>query len=535
MALVLGARAVDWRFLLPSPVGGGAGGLRLRLVARRPGLDRLLRELGGWDDVTVGFGDEGDEGDVDAAAVLTNRPDDVVRAARTVRPGGVVYCEIDRGRLDGIAASPARLRRRLAEAGLETTLYWRRRQGGYDTVLLPLDVPGAVRWYLTDLMDPRRLRRRAARRVLLHLARRPRTLGAVVRRYALVATAAEPGPAHGLAPAVLAPAVLAPAVLATAAGASERPVVLARGQGAWSRVVLLPFGPEDAHPRRVIKLPRTAEHNDATTREQHTLARLRAHLGGRPAAEVPEPVGLTHWHGLAVGVETFVPGRPLSFAGPSRRQTQGDWLAAAVDWLAGLHHATLEAVVPVEETSARAHLDRPVVDALALLPDGEEGLRETFAARSATQAGLRLPVVLQHADVTPRNLRWDGRTFSLVDWESARSGPALCDLLYLLLHWQWPGLSGFAGDPDEVFRAVFAQSEGLPAVTAASLVGRYCEAMGVDRRLVPALLLVTLGQQALDRADRVRDGGGDPALDDNVYLSLLVAALRSADRLPAWL
>jgi aminoglycoside phosphotransferase (APT) family kinase protein len=148
--------------------------------------------------------------------------------------------------------------------------------------------------------------------------------------------------------------------------------------------------------------------------------------------------------------------------------------------------------------------------------------------------GVTVPIVWQHCDLTPHNVRWDGRRYSVVDWEAARPGPALCDLFYLLLHWPWSNLPSFGEAPDEVFRQVFLEPAQVPAQAAAHQTGRYCAALGIDAALVGPLLVHTLAQQALDRAERVRDSGDDAAADHNLYADLLERTMKATERVPAW-
>jgi len=48
--------------------------------------------------------------------------------------------------------------------------------------------------------------------------------------------------------------------------------------------------------------------------------------------------------------------------------------------------------------------------------------------------------------------------------------------------------------------------------------------------LLPALLLRMLSQQALDRADRIRDIGLDPADDENLYADLFCRVATAGGR-----
>lgn len=496
------ARRLDWRFLLPT--GGDMPLERLRLLGGDASTAELIVALGVAGTVVTAT----DPGPVDAVVCLSGEPQDLERLLAGLRPGGVFYGEVDRGSRRTIGWSASRLDRRLRRAGFRTTVYWRRRRGGHDNLFLPLDAPGAVPWYLRDVIDDRgRLRRLVSGALRLLVRGNGHRLGLLARRYSVVGAAGSAGSPRG--------GLVSPALLGTG-DTNVVPAVWAGGEGAWSRVVLLPFGPTDLQPLEVLKLPRTREHNGATEREQRTLARLRPALTSDLAAGLPSARGLRTWSDLCVGSESFVPGRPVGFL----RQTPGSALEAAVDWLIRLDSATLEALTGDSPPSTRQIFDetfRTTVETLRLRLDVDDVCRRFGVQRVGERP---VPWVWQHGDLTPFNLRWDGSRYSLVDWESARPGPALCDLLYLLLHWQWQDLPRFGVAPAEVLDAVFLSGRGHPAGSTSEQVRRYCAALGVDDALVPSLLLRMLSQQALDRADRVRDIGLDPAEDHNLYADL---------------
>ena len=473
------ARDVDWRFLLPAPPGGFPA-RRVRLLGAAGGTAQLLVDLGVALEITeTGPMDHRDTADV--TVVLDGDGATIARATAAVPPGGVVYIAVDRRRPGQQVQSPGRLNQRLRQQGLRSTTYWRLRAKDRDTVFVPLGAQGAVPWFVREVMDDRGSSRKLVKRVLLLGSRgSSRQIGAVIRHYAIVAVSPT------TRTAALTPDLLVPEQ--SSAPGDLLPLVLARGQGAWSRVVLLPFAADATQPSCVVKLAREAEHADATKREQRTLKELTDRLPTALTGTVPEARGIRTWSGLTVGTEQFLPGRPLAFwAAPAA--AEGDpRLDRAVDWLVALHLTTT----------------------------------------------VRAPVALQHGDLTPRNVRWDGRRVSVVDWESARFGPGLCDLLYLLLHWMWPGESAFDRDPEAVLDLVFGDPAGPVGALASHQVRRYCAALQVDQHQVPALLVAMLVRQALDRAERVGASGADAALDDNLYARLLVRAAQYPGALPSW-
>lgn len=522
------ARRLDWRFLLPTADDQALDSLRLLSDDRT--LADQMTELGLARKVVIGT--QGTER-VDAVVSLSGSPAEMTIAVATLRPGGTFYCEIDRARLRHAGWSPSRLSRHLQSFGLVTAAYWRRRRGQRDSLFLPMDVPGAVPWYLRELVDDSGARRRLGQRALSAFIRQDgRRLGLVARRYSLTGVVRAPDEAARERPAVT------PGLLAVDTDDLVLPAVLARGEGPWSRVVLLPFGRTDRQPRDVVKLPRTAEHNWATEREQRALTHITRLLPPELEGTIPEAKGVRTWSGLCVGTESFLPGRPLAFpaVSSSGRSISASRLEGAVAWLIDLHLATRVGDVSADHPSAVEILDEPLYRMVHLLDlpavfDGNS-LCERYGAASAI--GSSIPIVWQHCDLTPHNVRWDGRRHSVVDWEAARTGPALCDLVYLLLHWKWDDMPPLGIAPAEVFRRVFMSRQQWPALMASEQVRRYCTAVGVDPRLTEPLLLNMLTQQTLDRADRIRHSGGDPNDDNNLYGELIYLMLGATGSVPVW-
>ncbi|HEX2175491.1 MAG TPA: phosphotransferase [Nocardioidaceae bacterium] len=515
-------RSLDWRFLLP-PGDGRPFGV-LRLLAGDPCVAGRVAGLGlARETVTT----SDDDRPVDALIALGGRPDAVLRAARTVRPGGVLYCHVDRLDRRTLRWSPRRYREALQALGFDTAVYWRRRQAGKDTLFVPVDFAAPGPWFVEEAMGDRRPARRMVRTVLRLLMRGDgRHLALLAGRYAVVGVArtSSQHPAGS--------AALTPAVVLTDQDQPRPSIVLARGEGAWSRVVFLVFDPQGEQPSLVVKVPRKPEHNYATEREHRTLATLGDLLQGDDlAATVPRSLGVRYWAGLAVGTETFVPGRPLAFGSRADGHDDTARLHRAVGWLIDLHRATRAGEVDLSSADA-ALLDERLLDVMGLHGLARSRVQRLLLPETAPPATV--PLVWQHCDLTPRNMRWDGFRHSVVDWEAARVGPALCDLLYLLLHWSWPGGVPFGSAPQRVFDEVFAITGNEPAERAQRQVRRYCDALGVAPHLVPVLLAAMLGQQALDRVERISDSGGDPVQDDNVYAALLQSVLARGEPVPAW-
>jgi thiamine kinase-like enzyme len=132
----------------------------------------------------------------------------------------------------------------------------------------------------------------------------------------------------------------------------------------------------------------------------------------------------------------------------------------------------------------------------------------------AAAAGAELPIVHCHRDLGPWNVLVEGDGVRVIDWEVARDGPALTDLVYASIHWTFEAHS-LANEADRrrELRRLFSGQEngdaGPSSVRAA--IRRSIDALRIDQRLVPPLVVLTMVGQALDRFDRLaRVGRADP-------------------------
>ncbi|WP_377640275.1 phosphotransferase [Oryzobacter terrae] len=499
-------------------------------AARVSATADLCRALGVADEVVEHRPDQpagpddgrgGPGGPVGLVVALGSAWPDVLAVLPALGPGGVLYWEAD-----GRAGAWASLRR-LRRVGMTATAYRRRRHGEHDTLFLPLGPREAARWYVDELADDSGTARRVARRLATSSGAAIRgALGAVGGPVSWVAVRGE----GDLTPGVLVDLDLGGVPSGPGDAGPTLPVVLTRGEGEWSRVVLLPFDDRDRSPRAVVKLPRLARHGEATLRERRLLAELAQTLPEPVRASVPVPLGGGSWQGLPVAVESYLPGRPLGHRGRAEDDPGRAELLRAAAWVAALHRPTRppSAVAP----SLDATLDEAVASCgLVLGPE----VRGRFG--DAALRGTELPRGYQHGDLTPTNLRVAGGGvagggLSAVDWESGRAGAPLTDLLYLLLHWPWPGHPDLGTAPDDVLRAVFLRTDGTPARTAQAVVTAYLGQLDLPRHVVGPLLAHMLALQAVDRAGRVASSGDRPV--GNLYADLLGSAVTAPEGSTWW-
>ncbi|HWN40714.1 MAG TPA: aminoglycoside phosphotransferase family protein, partial [Thermoanaerobaculia bacterium] len=291
------------------------------------------------------------------------------------------------------------------------------------------------------------------------------------------------------------------AITAVAGPAEDvpRPVLLTHGV---ERVILLPFPPD-----MVIKVPRDPAFNAKTVREQETLAQIRSLLDAETARALPEPRGTERYGEVVASVESYAPGRSMVLTGGRESD-----LHLAGEWLTRFH---LQTTLRREPWDGREVAES--FDSFNATP-AEKALFDLALARSRELSGVPFPIVWRHRDFTPWNLLrdWGGR-LSVLDWEGAQPGLALCDLLHFVSHWD--ELAAGAATPEARLRAF---SLGVPA--SRRLVTRYCDRLGIDTRFIPLLRVYTRVEIALRNPGRTFDAEYVSALAERIPEELRRAA-----------
>jgi glycosyltransferase involved in cell wall biosynthesis/aminoglycoside phosphotransferase (APT) family kinase protein len=490
-------RAADWRFLLPRPASGrfdhlvvlGASPAMLRELAHREVAHELSSTLP-------------NDGSASAAVVLPGAAVAAEALAAALRADGVAYVEVDRRRSGQRRSSPRGVVRSFGEAGLTVQrVYAVERSDLAPSRYLAVDDSAPMRWFLRDVYRPMTAAQWLAgivKRALLRAAPRGRALQPVLRGYGIVATMRSGAPAplalHALPQGVTLP--------------PRAPLALLAEGG--DRVVVLPFAHGASRPTVVIKVPRRAALRERTGNEQSRMAELRASLPRELARAIPEPLGLVQNEEIYAAAERALPGRTLlaSSGGwrASRRRQLAD-LQLAGDWIAAFHAATI-----VERRPWSAAETADWVDALFERFDAAYGLepaerRLHAAARdyAASLEGIVVPVAWSHRDYAVWNLARDGDRLAVLDWEGARIGPPLCDMLHLATTWRMVvGHTVGAHAEVESFRRIFVEPDARDraAAVAIAAVRRYLERLALDERLVPMLTLHHRLELVVRRADQ---------------------------------
>ena len=425
--------------------------------------------------------------------------------------------------------TPARAERELEAAQLTPTgAYWVKPGFPRRHMYLPLSAPGAFRWYLDTLYRTPTMLRRLVKSAARALASAFNSLNLFAPCYAVTAVRGA-GVPNARQPALI--TLARDAELWSDADALQ-PVLLASGEADWNRIVLLLFKPGADAPSVAIKMPRIASFNEQVEWEHRVLTDLNRTA---PRPSVPQS-SLFHWNGLAVCAETCVTGSSLNSRVGSSAAGALEDLKLTSAWLQNFNEQTSE------PASARAWFEAHLVDRLCSryaamfgLSAREAHLFEALERALDTIDGHTLPIVWQHTDFGPWNVYRDGAKISVIDWEVARRGPALSDLLYFATHWS----RAAASRTTEAQRLRHFEDLFLTSVPSGPIgyaihreVGEYMRRLGVEPVLFPFILVYMLLEQAVERAERLGRLGTDvPARTDNIYCEYLAVVARHSDRL----
>ena len=469
------ARRADWLHLLPTPEAGWQ-----RLVVL--GADEATRALvaaAGLANSVAFHGDDAPTADAlvvldDAAAVpehLARCPD--VRAVLVV----------DRRR----GPHRARLEQALVAAGLDAVeRLWPVPDAERPRRHVPIDHPGALRWYLTHLLVETGPAARLVRAALPSVARRvPGLLLAALPAVVLVASR---GPTR-----------------------TGRSLVLTSGNDRWSRAVSCEFPEGASDPTVVEKAPTERAGNDTVLGEQRTLYALRDALSPAMRATVPEPLGYVSRGAVVVGRETAVPGTALS--AQAGRGDPGAAIAALEDTAAWVGRLT-------EETATTSPWDPARLDDWLRAPAARrqewrghdprlDRLVDAVCAEAGSLAGsgATVPHAWTHHDLGPWNVVWRPDGVGVVDWEAAQPPapdrtPPHTDLVYLANYW----LHVAGGFHDPVAHRAAARRLWTDVRASDQLVLAARRVAGrpfVDGKTPAPLLAVAVVHTWLDQANRI--------------------------------
>ena len=322
-----------------------------------------------------------------------------------VAPSTVAKAAFDAG--PRMAVLEGRLPRGVRPSGVHVARFLARPRIEEAALLVPLDDPLTARYAIEhwSVVDRRwkRLRKLVARELAAH-GRLPH-----LRQTVLVAS-------REAAP---------PFMISEAAARLGLPrevrAVLMLGQGdALSRNVFHLFPRGETSPAWVLKFSRVPGNPEPFEREERGLE-LARRADDVVGSRAPRLLGRFEHEGLPASVETAAVGHRLRelLLAPGSRAAKLRRIDAVAAWALQLALATASSPDRLERE--RDRLEHEVV--LAWPP----------AAAGLVADLPRLPGVLQHNDLGSWNLAFEGDSFTVLDWESARDhGLPLWDLFYFL-------------------------------------------------------------------------------------------------------
>ena len=514
-------RQVDWRFLLPAPDGAFE---RLILHGGSPALEATVRDLGLAAEIVS---DPTDPVAGEAVIALAGASVSPERLTAEVADTGALYWEIDRRLPGNLVLTPARVFERLAASGLTpTAAYWVKPGFPERQMYLPIASPAAFRWYLNTLYGTHTRHRRILKRLLGAVAGTGR-LGTVAPCFVVTAVRG----------AVRPPALVEAVGAAQAWGEGKaHPVLLASATAEWSRVALLLFGDDEAAIPTLLKLPRIDAFNAQVAWEHRVVQTLHRKLSPSLRGSIPTS-RLTEWNGLTVATETYMTGAALSSrVGRTTIEALED-LRLAASWLAAFHHETT-----VDRATGSGWLKQHLVTGLCReyaqtfrLSTAESHLFEVVGRSAAACALASLPLAWHHTDFGPWNVYRDGNDLRVIDWEVARVGPVLADLMYFAAHWS-AAVRNLTTDAERIAHCVSllctrTAADPLSRAIREELAG-YMHRVGLHASLFPFVLVYTFVEQALDLAQRFASIGADAAdRDGNTYVGYVHALAEHTDTL----
>jgi glycosyltransferase involved in cell wall biosynthesis/aminoglycoside phosphotransferase (APT) family kinase protein len=505
------AGAADWRFLLPRPASG-----RYDRLAVPGAPDQLLDTLSAMGLAAEVTGVLPSDHSASAVVVLpgTLLPARALRGA--LADGGALYIETDRRAVGCFWRTPGSWKRDLDALGVRVTgVYAVGRRGLAPRRYVALDEAAPGLWFLRSAYRPVTATQSGAGLVasaLLMMRLHRVVLQRIIPAYAITAVVGhEP----------TAPMVLLRDTMQNITVHPEGEHVVLFGDGG-DRVVALPFAASAPEPAMVIKVPRSPAFGARTENEQARMRQLRGSLPPDLARAIPEPLGLFGSHdSLAAAEAAAPPGRTLLASsgrwGASAKRRIAD-LELATEWLADFHAATAAGWHDWGPCQTEKLVNAAFASYFAAYGELplEQALRDTAMTYARTIAGVSIPSICQHRDYAVWNLvraATHGRDeLSVLDWEGARMGPPLCDMLHLVTSWDMAiRRPGDMRDEMTNFGALFLEPPDGDVYRAAArrAIRRYLQRVAIDDRLVPVLLLHHTLELAIRRAEQITDRAAD--------------------------
>jgi hypothetical protein len=497
-------RRLAFRLLLPS---AAAAPRRMVLLGADEVLLRAARSSGVAEIVSDRLGHEPSSPPADLIVVLAEaRRPRAADIARELAPHGAVWWETDRRRRGSRRATPRRLAAEMADNGLVVTdSYLLKPDAVRAEWYVPIGQGRALRWFLDGLYAPSSARQLLSEAIV-------RFVGRLGRR--AVATLA---PFHGLvithAGRASRAARFGVSFLPDDAVPADHVALLVHG---GERTILFSFGEGAARPSCVVKVANRGDGAGSLVAEHGNTHAVRGHVGRVLAPTIPRSLGIVREPGLALAQEA-VGGRSFARATalPTRRfDAKADDLRAVVRWIGDLHRHPVESDAIWDHHSTLWVASQLDAFARCFEPSRRESeLFEWTCEQARLLEGSTVPRVWEHGDLTLWNVLIDTHGVRVVDWELARVGLPLADVLRIVDQWH----AAVLGMQEISARARARQWLVRPPATASQAthvareaIGGYMQRLHLAAPLEDVLHVTCLAGLALRQNER-RRGGGAPS------------------------
>ena len=471
--------SADWRVLLPTPAGGTYS--TLLLLGGTPAVASLLVELGYARRVVV---EMPCEPPVDAAVRLSGADASMTDVLRCMRADSALYWELDPIAGPLVGSSLTTVRNWLRRRGFGGWAAYRATPNFRDAeTYRPVGASNVDRWLL------QRKERGSGFRIPLTGRPRPRYAFTAVRGILQRDAAASPGILRALR------AGLFPS-------ATRLLVVRRRGRrDRRRRLVVFAFSKSDLQPVGVLKISRTAEDRTRIETEQRVLVSIRKLIERRMQSCLPQPLGVFEAGTALVGAETCLDGKRRAI-GRTERQRQ---LEVAASWIAEFHRQTEVSRQPWSLSDSEKWITIPIAEYRRKFGAGpqEDRLFETLLAHGRRLQGKPLPLVWRHGDFNESNIFFAPSGLQVLDWEAARVGLPLFDLLYFAANWIYrtEKLTSGADRMRRLREVLVERREDDTSRVVWRAIGEYLRHLDVDTGFVP--LLIALHAMAWDSREEV--------------------------------
>ena len=404
--------SADWRVLLPAPPEGTFSSLLL-LGGNRE-LAALLVAVGVARRVFLEIpSDSRIDAVVRVAGAGAASPDDVLPC---MLPDSAIYWELDQDSRLWLQPRLRRIRERLQRAGFDSWALYEGSPNFHDAeAYRPVDAGNAEHWY----------RNQRERRPGLSAPWAPRRPPS---RYAFIVARGNSWERSSSA------GILQRLPSGVLPSASRVLVVRRRGRRDRNRrLIVFAFSSSEPEPVGILKISRTAEDRSRIEAEQRALVAIRANIEPGMQASLPMPLGCFEAGTSLVGVETCLGGRQRA-RGLSERRRQ---LELAASWIADFHRQTEVSRDAWGPGEVEKWIARPIAEYRKKFGAGdrEHRLFEALLGRGRALLGQSLPLVWRHGDFNESNIFFAAQSLRVVDWEAARIGLPLFDLLYFATNW----------------------------------------------------------------------------------------------------